>query len=114
MAKWEFKWYNTDTHFWVPLVAEIDQIRQELAGDWVATFWLANTAAHLTVIQADLQIKIWFDNKLQFSGTLCCGDLGAKRIKAVCYERVPLILDQFNTYTHVWDLTPANTIIADV
>ncbi len=24
------------------------------------------------------------------------------------------MLDQFNTYTHVWDLTPANTIIADV
>ena len=114
MGKWQLEYHNAGTGLWNVLIAEFDQINQELTGDTTATFWLANTSANRALIQLDLPLRIWFDSKLQFSGILSGGDLGAKRIKAICYEKVPLTLDQYDTYTKVWDVTPANTIIADV
>lgn len=114
MAKWEIEYYDPGAQAFVAFDAEIDQIYQELSGDTYASFWLANTSANRALIQQDLQVAIYFDDKLQFVGVLSGGDLGGKKIKAICYEAMPLILGQHDTFTGVYDFKEANKIIADV
>jgi hypothetical protein len=114
MAKWEIEYYNEDLDTVLPIAAEIDQIYQELDGDINASFWLLNTNEWRSFISSDKTVFIYFDGKLQFAGIATGGDIQKNKIKVVCYDPVALILDQFDTFTGVYDQKPANTILSDV
>ena len=114
MAKWEIEYFNEELGQILPIAGEIDQIYQELDGDINASFWLPNTNDWRSFISSDKTVFIYFDGKLQFAGIATGGDIQKSKIKAVCYDPVALILDQFDTFTGVYDQKPANTILADV
>ena len=113
-AKWDIEYIDPITEAIVAYDAEMEQISQDLDGDAVASFWLINKADNRALIQQDLVTNIYFDNKLQFSGILSGGEIGSKKIKATCYEAMPLILDQAEPFTGVYDAVSAKTIVEAV
>ncbi len=114
MAKWEIEYYNEELEQMLPIAAEIDQIYQELDGDTNASFWLLNTIDWRNFISSDKTVFIYFDGKLQFAGIATGGDIQKSKIKVICYDPIALILDQFDTFTGVYDQKPANAILADI
>jgi hypothetical protein len=113
MAKWEIEYYNENTSTWIPLAGEIDQISEDET-DSNASFFIPNTQSNRTLIQQDVMVNFWFDNKLQFAGILSGGDISGGKIKAICYDPIALILDQYDTFTKVYDQKAANTILTDL
>jgi hypothetical protein len=113
MAKWEIEYFDEGTSTWLPISGDLDQINEDET-DRNASFLIANTPGNRTLIQQDVMVNLWFDNKLQFAGILSGGDISAGKIKAICYDTIALILDQYDTFTKVYDQKPANTILADL
>lgn len=113
MAKWEIEYYDEGTSAWISMAGEIDQINEDET-DHNASFFIANTSASRLLIQQDLMVNIWFDNKLQFTGILSGGDITGGKIKTICYDPIALILDQYDTFTRVYDQKAANIILSDL
>ena len=114
MGLWVIEYWDNDSSTFIPFKATMEQTSEELDGDCVASFWIANSAENRALIQQDLLVNIWFDDELQFSGTLCGGDIKSSKIKAVLYDTVMLALDEAEPVTGVYDQKPASTIAADL
>ena len=114
MGKWIVQYWDEGTSSFVELQAVWDQTNEELDGDCYATFYLANSAENRALIQQDLLVAVWFDDTLVFSGTLTGGELSSKRIKAVIYDTVMLVLDEAEPVSGVYDQKPATAIAADL
>jgi hypothetical protein len=114
MSLWVIEYWDNDSSTFIPFKASMEQTSEELDGDCVASFWIANSAENRALIQQDLLVNIWFDDELQFSGTLCGGDIKSSKIKAGLYDTVMLTLDEAEPVTGVYDQKPASTIAADL
>jgi hypothetical protein len=114
VGKWLVEYWDENTEAFIELQATWDQTNEELDGDCYATFYLANSPENRALIQQDLLVAVWFEDTLVFSGTLCGGDLGSKRIKAVIYDTVMLTLDEAQPISGVYDQKAASTIASDI
>ena len=110
MSLWVIEYWDNDSSTFIPFKASMEQTSEELDGDCVASFWIANSAENRALIQQDLLVNIWFDDELQFSGTLCGGDIKSSKIKAGLYDTVMLTLDEAEPVTGVYDQKPASAI----
>jgi len=114
LGLWVIEYWDNGSSTFIPFKAEMEQTSEELDGDCVASFWIDNSAENRVLIQQDLLVNIWFDDELQFSGTLCGGDIKSSKIKALLYETVMLTLDEAEPVNGVYDQKSASEIAADL